>query len=253
VDTIENYKQEYLKVGGDPELLKDFKDLKTSKSLSEMQKRIFELKQGSNAKVKDPDTVKQSFKKLEELRGKDISGLDDNSDEYRIIQNQIIEKENKIRLQLGLQPKPFMVLDSTLNNLIQLGPEACTEYVKTIPIARRSDIEDRISQLSASRRMEEEREQEYLNFVMETSEKLNFLSGVTPQQYNIDKAGQMTANPVYQKWVKDIFQIQTALNKKVLLAQSLENNMEIKQDHRGSIYKLSEKVDALIKKHDLKE
>lgn len=256
METIEDYKTDFLKYGGSPELIKDFKDLKTSKSLVDMQRKIFELKSGSNIKVKD-DSVKQAFKELEELKSKDISLLDLDSDEYREYQNKITEHENKIRLQLGLSIKPYLVLDSTLENLVNLDNgmygEACTEFLKSQGKATKEGIEDRLNQLVFVQQREKEIEDERIELIMKISEKLNFLSGFLPQQYNIDKQGNMIPNKVYIDWKEDLFNMKRQLDKRIRLEKSLEDNMDIKADKRGSIYKLFEKVNSLIQKYDLKE
>jgi hypothetical protein len=254
VETIEDYKKDFISYGGSPELLKDFRDVETAKGLVEIQKKVFELKQGSNAKVKDPDSVKESFRQMEYLRSKDISTLDPNSDEYRIHQNRINEQENKIRVQLGLQSKPFMILDETLNNVISLGDDAVKEYLSGLPKNLKPEIEDRISQFLHVRKREKEIEQEHVNFVLYASEKLEFLSGFKPEQYNI-KDGKLKPNKAYLKWKDDLFALKRNLDRKIRLEASLEANQvnDFRVDKRGSIYKLSEKVDALIKKHDLKE
>jgi hypothetical protein len=254
VETLDDLKKEFISYGGSPELLKDFKDLKTAKGLLEIQKKVFELKQGSNVKVKDPDSIKESFRQMEELRSKDISTLDQQSDEYRIHQNRINEHENKIRVQFGLQPKPFMILDETLDNVISLGDEAVKEYLSGLPKNLKSETEDRISQLLHVRKREKEIDQEHVNFVLSISEKLQLLSSFKPEQYLI-KNEKLIPNKAYIRWKHDLFDLKRKLDRKIRLEKSLEENEVngFKVDKRGSIYKLSEKVDALIKKHDLKE
>jgi hypothetical protein len=254
VETLDDLKKEFISYGGSPELLKDFKDLKTAKSLTEIQKKVFDLKQGSNVNVKDSNSIKESFRQLEELRARDLSTLDTDSDEYRVHQNRIIELENKIRLQLNLKTKPFLILDETLGNVISLGNDSVQEYLSELPKNIKSDSVDRINQIVQVRKREKEIEQEHVNFVLSVSEKLQSLSGFKPEQYNI-KNDKLIPNKSYIRWKADLFDLKRNLDRKIRLEKSLEENEVngFKVDKRGSIYKLSEKVDALIKKHDLKE
>ncbi len=254
METLDDLKKEFISYGGSPELLKDFKDLKTAKSLTEIQKKVFDLKQGSNVNVKDSNSIKESFRQFEELRARDLSTLDTDSDEYRVHMNKLTEYENKIRVQLNLKPKPFLTLDETLGNVISLGKEAVQEYLSGLPKNNKSDSVDRISQLMHVRKREKEIEQEQLNFILSISDKLQLLSSFKPEQYNI-KDGKLKPNKEYMKWKDDLFALKRNLDRKIRLERSREENQvnDFKIDRRSSIYKLSDKVNDLITKYDLSE
>ena len=246
-------KEDFIKYGGSSDLLEQFTDEQTSQDIVSLQKQLYLLKTGDR-QIENSDQVKLDLEKLNELRSADISNLSTESDQFREHINSIRLLENRIKMTLGLKPKEFLILDDTLETVIALGEDACKEYIEQLPNHLKGETEDRINQLIAVKKMEQEREREYLEFIAETSEKLSFLSSFKPEQYVIIE-GALKPNKSYQKWLADIFSIKKKLDKRIQLEKSLEENQvnDFKSDKRSSVYKLKEKVESLIKRYDLKE
>ena len=68
---LEEYKQEYLRYGGNEYLLENFTDIKKAKILTDIQQRIFSIR--NSAGSRNPDITKQAFEEIDRLRSMDIS------------------------------------------------------------------------------------------------------------------------------------------------------------------------------------
>lgn len=223
---------------------------KDKEKIEELKKSFLDFRNGEGAK--NTDIVKRSFEKLEELRGMDISSMDTESDDYRKHINAQLMLENVIRQQCGLEDKEYLILDSTLNDIIRLGAQE--EFIEGLPTNQKGEIKDRINQIVTIQQRKQEREENYISFVAEVSDRLSVLEKVHPEQYLIVD-GELKPNPKYLRWVRDLFSLKKKLDKQKMLEESLAKNEvnDFQQDKRGSIYRLSEKVDGIITKYDLKE
>ena len=64
---MENLKKDFLKFGGDITILKEFEDPDKAVLITDMQKRIFEIKQGNN-EIPEANDLEMSFQKIEKKK-----------------------------------------------------------------------------------------------------------------------------------------------------------------------------------------
>lgn len=193
--------------------------------------------------------IEESMSRLEALQNEDTSGMDQDSDVFREYKNKVLKIENDVRIKLGLEPKPYHILDKHLVTIIRLGAE--DEYLSTLEKYQHEEVNKRISDIKFVKERTETQELERLELLENLSDRIEQVESYKPEAYILDRQGHMIPNRIFNRWKDEIFSIKAKIENQIKLAESLNKEELENLDKRKSIFKLQEKINALIKKYDL--
>jgi hypothetical protein len=236
--------------------------------LNELNKKIDELEGQLNVsdsyvpniEIVNVDNV---LEQLEAVRESNILIQVPSTDEEREAKNKETALENKLRLQLGLQPKGYFILDKDLELLIALDSgsmgRSCKEFISKFQEDKglMKELEFRVNELVNIRIAEQDRETARLNFLADSAYKLEQLGKYRPEQFtharNQKNEVVIVDNPAYAVWKKDILELSAKINNQIKAVNSISQEFpEETPDRRESLFKLQKKIDALIEQHQLK-
>ncbi|PKO02830.1 MAG: hypothetical protein CVU43_05770 [Chloroflexi bacterium HGW-Chloroflexi-5] len=244
---IEELKTEYIQLGGNEADVKDETDVDTIVFLCNLQKSIAELDSDSN----DNSENQSDLDLISNLKAEQ-EALPYDSELWRMHQNAIRFHENKLRSQLGLQPKPFEVLDSDLSKLLQLDGnvigQTCREFLHLrFPddAPAQKAIEHRLTEMKNTIDIVKEQQLDkaaFDNYVDKSWESLK----VVPVRYTEDSRGKLIRNPKFRQWYDSAKTLQQKLNGRIHYLEKMEDEGQQDVDRREKLFKVKKELDQLL-------